>query len=212
MSITSYAGMHNFKLVPKNDIKGIKEWIARGFFIEDNCNIYRFLGDISTNYVMTKEAQLFTEADAKNILGKKIEGVNDSFGTYGMGGLGFLGFKFYECGATYWLIIGLDSCDIYITMDGRAFSCSEREKCRKINPWYFGFAHHPEKSRDMFFSYLCTMIIADASYTGKNFSMELKDAYDKHHRIEVSTDYENQVYLIMDGTDLMSSSESLNEY
>lgn len=211
MSITGHAGLYNFKLVPKNDTEGIKEWISNGFFIEENCDVYRFGGDIRANYVMSKEPKIFTKNDAQQIIGKKIEGVSDSFGTYGMGGLGFLGFKFYECGVAYWLIIGVSACDLNITMDGRVFSCNDREQCRKINPWYYGFAHHPEKSMDTFFSYLCTMIIADVSYNGKDFSMELKDKCGNSHYIKAPTEYEKTVYVIRDGTNLMEAPECLEE-
>ena len=205
------AGLNNFKLVPKNDTKGIKELVSQGFVIEENFAAYRFVGDIRINHVMTKAPKIFTKNDAQQIIGKKIEEVNDSLGTYGMGGLGFLGFKFYECNVAYWLVIGVTSCDLNITMDKRVFSCNEREQCKKLNPWYYGFAHHPEKSRDIFFSYLCTMTVASVAYMGKSFTMELKDTSDNYHHIEVSTDYKQQVYLIIDGSDLIDLPEYLTE-
>lgn len=211
MNIKGHVGLNNFKFISKDDTESIKYWISQGFVIEENCDIFRFVGDIHNNHVMTKKPKIFTKNDAQQIIGKKIEGVNDSFGTYGMGGLGFLGFKFYECGVAYWLIIGIGSCDLNITLDGRVFSCNKREQCQKLTTWYYGFAHHPEKSRDAFFSYLCTMLITDISYTGKNFSMKLKDAFANYHHIKASTDYEQQVYIIADGTDLIDLPEYLIE-
>lgn len=211
MNIAGNTGLNNFKFVSKDNAEIIQYWISQGFVIEKNCDICRFVGDIGANHVMMKRPKIFTINDVQQIIGKKIEGVNDSFGTYGMGGLGFLGFKFYECGVAYWLIIGIDSCDIYMMMDGRVFSCNEREQCQELNPWYYGFAHHPKKSRDAFFSYLCTMLITDISYTGKNFSMKLKDTCKNYHHMKVATDYEQQVYLIVDGTDLIDLPEYLIE-
>jgi len=193
----------NFISVSKIDKESIEEWTKHGFVIEEDCSMYCFSCDIYANYVMTKPATHFTELDAKSIVGKELKDVNECFGTYGMGGCGYMGFKHHKSDGDYWIVVGVVGGETKLKMDGRVFSCHDRKKVKEKNPWYYGFAHHPENSKMPFFNKLCMMTIEDVSYVDTNFFMNLKDSEDNTHFIEISTEHQNMIYHIKDKTDLM---------
>ena len=192
----------NFAVVSRNDEIKIRMWTDRGFEVTTDIEPYIFECDTESNYIFIKKPDLLMGIDKVKICGKKVENIRTGFGSYGMGGCGYLGFKIKDGCNFLWIVICQRNCENHIQLDGRPFTCS-KEKVKDQNPWYFGFAKHPENSRKPFYNELCKYEISDYSYASDVFKFEVKDNSGFPHFIEVKLQNPEMICVIYDESDLM---------
>lgn len=192
----------NFVILPKDEQSALPKWLERGFVPVADSGPYCFECDIELSYVLTRQPLTLATFCPEQLIGQRIAEVHNLFGTYGMGGCGFMGFKFRVGDCFIWLVIGLWNGEAHLTLDGRVFTCA-KENVNVANPWYFGFAKHPENSRDPFYRMLCTLTISAILLADGTLRIQTSDPAGGQHELTAALAQAERVYVIPDQTNLM---------
>lgn len=171
----------NFALIPRAERA---KWRARGF---RRAYGYPVFHRPANRIVMLGRPQTLSEFGADRLIGCKITGF-DLFGTYGMGGAGFFGFKFHAEGADRCLVFCAWDAGSHLLLDGRVMGAHPQYEA-KYQPWirHGRWMESVSDVREM----LCGMEITAVTLSGDACAIALADSQTGGvHRLETFAESE----------------------
>ena len=192
---------NNFVIVDNFDKAGYEQWTKKGFLRPEDTGVYCFHFDPCSQIVLEKST--IEIVDFKGLLGVEIHEVCTRFGTYGMGGLGFIGFKILSKEKSQWVVIN-DGSDRYRFVDGRMVEAENREREKEQNAWFHApGAGHVNKKMMNFYNQFIGMTIEEINKTEEQVEIHFIGKGNQEH-IFISQKDNSRIFLIEDGTDIIS--------
>lgn len=173
----------NMGLVKENFIiinrKDIKLWKDRGFEPIRKYPIFHYRPKLSEVVMLSKPLDI-NQFGVDSLKGSKIVDICLLFGTYGMGGAGFVGFKLQNYFGVRWLVYCIWSSGESILVDNRIIECHSMFN-DKYNPYIN--MNDWEKSFKDFKNYINNWQIKDIYLDNTTLKIILLDDNSKEHTI-----------------------------
>ena len=165
----------NMGIVKENFIiikrKNKEIWKDRGFYAKRSYPIFRNKLKSSETIMLGKPLNI-SQFGLINLKKSKIIDISINFGTYGMGGPGFVGFKIEGYFGCRWLVYCIWSAGEHLLLNDRVFSCNIAF-ARKYDPWIDPIS--PEESFEEMRNDLIGMSIYYIELGEKNIYITLID-------------------------------------
>lgn len=176
-----------------------KLWNARGFEKIRKYPIFHYFPN-KKEVIMLGRPLTVSEFGIENLIDCKIIDFCDCIGTYGMGGSGFVGFKFNHNGEMRWLVYCIWLAGEHIILDNRILTCHSKF-ADKYNP-YIDY-ENPE-TLDNLKNIIKDMTIKNIDISDNEFTMTLTDSNSDIHTMH--TEKESELFPEQAGTGLKRKS------
>lgn len=173
----------NMGLVEENFIvinrKDISLWKSRGFEPIRRYPIFLHKPKLSEKIMLGKPLNI-NQFGVDSLKNSKISDICTFFGTYGMGGAGFVGFKLESYFGTRWLVYCIWSSGEHILLDNKILQCHP-SFANWYKPW-IDF-NSQEKSLEDLKSFLKGLTIQDIQLSKEDLTIHLVDDKNTTHTI-----------------------------
>lgn len=166
----------NFIVIQKEDIQ---VWKDRGFEPIRRYPLFGYRLKFSETVMLSRPLDI-SQFGVDSLKRSKVTDVCTLFGTYGMGGPGFVGFKLESYFGVRWLVYCIWAADESILVDDRIMSCHSKYNS-KYNP-YIDMDDWKD-SLDAFKSLIDGWQIKDVHLSDTDLKIVLSDVTSKEHTI-----------------------------